>query len=148
MKNIEETLEIRRLLRLENDQVDGFNKLLDDGVSWDENEGDKFLKDDNNALFVAYLGDIPVGFLTAHRLQRFDERRAEVLIYEVGVDSEYQRMGIGTALLSNVKKWSKKVEADEMWVLTNKSNLAAMEFYESLGGMTESGDEQMFVFKV
>jgi len=34
----------------------------------------------------------------------------------------------------------------EAWVLTNKSNSAAMMLYSSTGGIKDSDDEQMFVY--
>jgi hypothetical protein len=31
------------------------NALLDEGTEWDSQQGEKFLKDSNNALFVAFF---------------------------------------------------------------------------------------------
>lgn len=89
-----------------------------------------------------------VGFLTAHRLQRFDTRKAEVLLYEIGVLPKYQKRGIGKALLAELKKWAKEVGADEIWVLTAQSNKAAIALYTASGGSVESNNEQLFVFKI
>ena len=88
--------------------------------------------------------------LTANRLQRFDKRGAEVLLYEIGVREEVRQQGIGKALINEVKLWAKEAGADEVWVLTNKSNTAAVALYESMGGKTESEipDEVMFIFKL
>jgi ribosomal protein S18 acetylase RimI-like enzyme len=126
------------------------NDLLDEGAEWDPQQGEKFLKDPNNALWVAFLENKAVGFLTANRLQRFDKRGAEVLLYEMGVHDDFRRRGIGKALIEEVKHWAKEAGADEVWVLTNRSNAAAVALYRSVGGTTESEtqDEVMFVFKL
>jgi ribosomal protein S18 acetylase RimI-like enzyme len=126
------------------------NALLDEGTEWDSQQGEKFLKDSNNALFVAFLENQAVGFLSANRLQRFDQRGAEVLLYEIGVHEEFRQRGIGKALINEVKLWAKAAGADEVWVLTNKSNAAAVALYQSMGGETESEtlDEVMFNFRL
>ena len=130
--------------------INQLNVLLDEGTEWDSQEGTKFLKDSNNALFVAFLENQAVGFLTANRLQRFDKRGAEVLLYEIGVREDARQKGIGKALIREVKLWAKESGADEVWVLTNRSNIAAVALYQSMGGETESEtpDEVMFNFKL
>src|ERR1700690_4008220 len=79
--------------------INQLNVLLDEGTEWDSQEGTKFLKDSNNVLFVAFLENQAVGFLTANRLQRFDKRGAEVLLYEIGVREDARQKGIGKALI-------------------------------------------------
>jgi hypothetical protein len=102
----------------------------------------------DNALFLAHWNNKISGFLTAHRLQRFDERKAEILLYEIGVNEESRKKGIGKALIEAVKAWGREVQADEVWVLTNRSNQAAMALYKSAGGLEASPDDMMFVFKL
>jgi ribosomal protein S18 acetylase RimI-like enzyme len=130
--------------------INQLNGLFDEGTEWDLQEGAKFLKDSSNALFVAFLENQAVGFLTANRLQRFDKRCAEVLLYEIGVREDARQNGIGKALIREVKLWAKEAGADEVWVLTNRSNTAAVALYQSMGGETESitPDEVMFNFKL
>lgn len=141
-------LSIKQLTKLDANEVSAFNTLLDDGMNWNNEQGRKFLANSDNALFVAYWDNKPVGFLAAHRLQRFDAKKAEVLLYEIGVEEAYQRKGIGRGLIENLKIWTNEVGAKEIWVLTNKSNAAAMALYTATGAITESTDEQMFVYKV
>ncbi len=42
------------------------------------------------------------------------------------------------------KNWAKEMGSDEVWILTNKSNTAAMALYSSSGGTIDNSDEQMF----
>jgi ribosomal protein S18 acetylase RimI-like enzyme len=141
-------LSIERLTSGNNVPISEINTLLDEGTEWDEEQGKTFLENSDNVLFLAFWGGELVGFLTGHRLQRFDKRKAEILLYEIGVHENFQRKGIGKALMEKVKNWGKEVGADEVWVLTNKSNVAANALYQSSGGMTESPDETMYVFKL
>lgn len=145
---MESSLLIHRLSYSETIPVLEINSLLDEGTVWDADQGKKFLENPDNALFLALWEGMFAGFLTAHRLQRFDKRRAEILLYEIGVDENFRKRGIGKALIEKVKEWGKEVGADEVWVLTNKSNLAANALYQSSGGVTENPDELMYVFKL
>ena len=120
------------------------NQLLDH--NWELEQGERFLSNPDNALFLAFEDDIPVGFLTAYRLQRFDTRKAEVLLYEIGVDPDYQRRGIGTAMVAACKDWARAVGAHEIWVLTEHDNRAAKALYASTGGIEEAPGTVMFVY--
>jgi GNAT superfamily N-acetyltransferase len=141
-------LSIKRITKIDPKTVEEINSVSDEGKTWDEEEGLRFLADKDNALFLAYWNNEISGFLTAHRLQRFDERKAEILLYEIGVNEEFRKKGIGKALIEAVKAWGREVQADEVWVLTNRSNQAAMALYKSAGGLEASPDDMMFVFKL
>jgi ribosomal protein S18 acetylase RimI-like enzyme len=148
MQNDNSLLSIKRIKEFQKNKIEGFNNLLDKGTVWDDQQGIRFLANKDNVLFIAYWDGVPAGFLTAYRLQRFDNRKAEVLLYEIGVSESFRRKGIAKTLIEEVKKWAIEVEADEVWVLTNKSNEAGMALYASGGGVTENDDEQMFVYKI
>lgn len=140
-------MKIIRIKKVDNDLIKKINQLFDD-KEWDLNEGNKFLSNNDNAFFLAFEENQPVGFLSAHRLQRFDNRKAEVLLYEIGVHQDFRKMGIGKALVDECKKWAKKIDASEVWVLTEKDNPAAMALYSSSGGEEESPGTLMYVFKL
>lgn len=148
LANMESKITIEKVSVLSDALVHQFNTLRDDGTEWESQQGKKFLANADNALFLAFLNTQLVGFLTAHRLQRLDKRKAEVLIYEVAVLKDFRQQGIGKALIAKVVIWAREVKADEVWVLTNKANTAAVALYSSLGGIIESDDEQMFTFKI
>jgi len=122
--------------------------LLDEGTFWDKEQGEKFLANKDNSLFLAFWEGKIAGFLTGYRLQRIDKRKAEVLLYEISVHENFRKRGIGKALIQALKHWAKEVGADEVWVITNKSNTAAVAMYESEGGLIEATDEQMYTYKV
>lgn len=86
--------------------------------------------------------------MIAYRLQRFDALRAGVLLYGIGVEPAYQRRGIGRALIEACKDWARSVGAHEVWVLTERSNPAAVALYQSTGGVEESPGTLMFVYNL
>ena len=140
-------LSTRRIMAIDVALADELNRLFDAGTVWEHDQGTLFLGNNDNALFVAAWEGQLVGFITAYRLQRFDRRKAQVLLYEVGVLAEFRERGIGKALVKTVLHWAKEVGADEVWVLTNSANQAAKALYQSMGGIEDSPGTTMFVFK-
>jgi ribosomal protein S18 acetylase RimI-like enzyme len=113
--------------------------LFDAGVSWDPEQGPRFLSHPDTLLLVARWDGQACGFLTAYRLQRFDRRGAEVLLYEIGVAEPFQRRGVGRTLVAEAKRWAAEVGADELWVLTEDDNAPARALYAATGGREETG---------
>ena len=132
-------LTVRRLGAADASWARLLNELFDVGMVWDAGEGRRFLADPANLLVVAFWDDIPCGFATAHRLQRFDRRRAEVLLYEIGVEEPFQRRGVGRALVEEAKRWSAELGAGELWALTENDNAPARALYAATGGREETG---------
>jgi ribosomal protein S18 acetylase RimI-like enzyme len=113
--------------------------MFDEGVSWDVEQGQRFLAHPDTLLLVARWDGEACGFLSAYRLQRFDRRGAEVLLYEIGVEEPFQRRGVGRALVEEAKRWAAGVGADELWVLTEDDNAPARALYAATGGREENG---------
>lgn len=141
-------LQITRISNSSKFSIADFNHIQDEGKVWDSEQGEQFIGNNDNALFIAFWEGKASGFLTAHRLQRFDKRKAGVLLYEIGVHPDYRRRGIGKALIEEVKKWAKEVGADKVWVLTDKNNEAAMAMYKSAGGIEEAPGTIMWTYKL
>ncbi|HET7034714.1 MAG TPA: GNAT family N-acetyltransferase [Thermomicrobiaceae bacterium] len=138
---------LQRLQHVDGALAQHLNAVFDD-KTWDAEQGERFLRDPENLLVVAFCSDQPCGFVSAHRLQRFDRRGAEVLLYEIGVVEAYRRQGVGTALIHEVKRWAREVGADEVWVLTERTNQAAMALYRATGGQEDSPHTTMFTYAV
>jgi ribosomal protein S18 acetylase RimI-like enzyme len=141
-------ISIQRLTNVDGDLATRLNALFDDGTVWDNAQGHRFLENPDNLFLAASWGGHICGFLTAHRLQRFDARRAEVLLYEIGVHEDFRQRGIGTALIAAVKRWAREVGADEVWVLTNSDNVAAMALYRGTGGEEDVPGTTMFTYQI
>ena len=65
--------------------------------------------------------------------------------YEVEVAPEFQRQGIGSALIDHILAIARR-DGIETFVFTNHSNKAGVEFYKSTGGIIENGDDLLFVY--
>ena len=139
---------IRHLTDLPPDLLARLNgaDLLD--APWQPEPAAAFLADANNLLLLAMDGDAPIGFLTAHRLQRLDARRAEVLIYEIAVAEAVQRRGIGRALIERATAWAAVVGADLAWVLTDGGDDRAAAFYRGTGGTPDPPGITLFSYPV
>jgi aminoglycoside 3-N-acetyltransferase I len=107
-----------------------------------------YLADDRNYLLLAYVGDDgpAAGFVRGTALGRPDGPERQLFLYEIAVAPEYQRRGVGTALIQELERICRDEGMAEMFVFTNCSNTAAMRLYASTGGHTEADDEQMFVW--
>jgi ribosomal protein S18 acetylase RimI-like enzyme len=142
------SLRIERLSGVDGTVEPHLNGLFDDGTTWDTDQGALFLGNPDNLFLLARWDGTVCGFLTAHRLQRFDRRRAEVLLYEIGVDEAYRRRGVGRALIAEAKRWAGEVGADEVWVLTDADNAAAMSLYAATGGEADPPGTTMFTYRI
>lgn len=106
----------------------------------------EFLKDARHHLIIALDGDIVVGFISAVHYVHPDKPHPELWINEVGVAETHQRQGIGKAMMQKAFEVGCELGCKEAWVLTEKSNSAAMKLYGSSGG-TKS-EVVMFAFSL
>lgn len=107
-----------------------------------------FLAKESNILLTVLVDSEPAGFLLAHLLDRFKDTRRKLFIYEIDVLPEFQRRGIGRALIEAVLKTARERNADTAFVLTNRSNTAAVNLYAETGGIIKNPDDVMFEYKV
>jgi GNAT superfamily N-acetyltransferase len=139
---------VQRLTAVDADLAAALDAEFDEGMTWDAEQGAAFLANPDNLLLVARWEGEACGFLSAHRLQRFDRRRAEVLLYEIGVREPFQRRGIGRALVEETKRWAAEVGADVVWVLTEADNGPAMALYAATGGVPDPPGTTLFAYNL
>jgi len=106
----------------------------------------QFLNDTRHRLVVALAEDLVVGFVSAVIYLHPDKSAPELWINEIGVSPTYQRQGIGKLLLQFMLDHARQSGCREGWVLTERTNIAAMAMYRSVGGEEESPDPTMFTF--
>lgn len=107
----------------------------------------EFLSSERNYLVTALSEGQPVGLVLAYRLMRVDRDQDMMLFYEIVVDEENREHGIGSLLINELKKICKEEGIMKMWVLTNRSNVAAVELYKKTGGIeSASSDEVSFTY--
>ncbi len=107
----------------------------------------EFLRDPRHHLCVALDGTRVVGFATAVHYVHPDKARPELWINEVGVAPTHQRMGVGKKLLACLMRRAIELGCSEAWVLTDRSNPAAMRLYAAAGGV-DAKDQVMFTFRL
>jgi ribosomal protein S18 acetylase RimI-like enzyme len=107
----------------------------------------RFLSRSENILIVAAQDGAPIGFLLAYMLDRADRDQKMVCLYEIGVSEAYRQRGFGRVMVEALKTICQQENVMKTWVITNRSNLAAVRLYESTGAASGlSDDELVFVY--
>jgi GNAT superfamily N-acetyltransferase len=105
----------------------------------------EFLADDRHHLAVAVEQGWVIAFASGvHYIH--PDKPAELWINEVGVAPSHQGRGVGKAVIRALLQHGEKLGCREAWVLTDRSNRAAMRLYASTGGQEAPHDQVMFTF--
>jgi aminoglycoside 6'-N-acetyltransferase I len=99
----------------------------------------EFLADPRHHIVVAIDDGLVVGFASGvHYIH--PDKLPELWINEVGLAPTHRRRGLGAAVLKELLEVGRVHNCTTAWVLTYRTNLAAMALYSSLGG-SEGADE-------
>ena len=99
----------------------------------------EFLEDPRHHIAVAIDDGLVVGFASGvHYIH--PDKPAELSINEVAVAPTHRRRGLGKAVIRALLEVGRAHNCKVAWVLTDRSNVAAMALYSSVGG-TEGADE-------
>ncbi|MEQ1764906.1 MAG: AAC(3)-I family aminoglycoside N-acetyltransferase [Pyrinomonadaceae bacterium] len=82
---------------------------------------------------VAVADGKVVGGLAAYVLQKFEQERAEIYIYDLAVLKEYRRQGIATGLINKLREIAREIGAYVIFVQADPPDEPAVKLYESLG---------------
>lgn len=84
---------------------------------------------------VALADNSVAGGLVAYVLDKFEQQRSEIYIYDLAVREEFRRRGIARSLILELKKIAQKLGARVIYVQADKdeADLPARELYASLG---------------
>lgn len=74
-----------------------------------------------------------VGGITAYELQKFEQERSEIYIYDLAVAAAHQRQGVATALLQELKKIAVARAAYVIFVQADIGDDPAIALYTKLG---------------
>ncbi len=83
----------------------------------------------DSEIYLAYVGDEEAGQLQIE----FQEFNKSVRVWDIDVWPKFKRYKIGTALINLCKDRAKELGARRIVLETQSSNLAAIEFYKSMG---------------
>ncbi len=100
-----------------------------------------FLASSQNILLIAEEEGMPLGFLLAYRLARWDQALPMMFVYEVEVLEMYRRRGIGRTLIREIQRISRQTGCIKLFLITNASNEAAMALYAATGWRYSADDD-------
>ena len=105
-----------------------------------------YVADERNIFLLAYEGTIPVGFLRGTELLQLTTHRRQMFLNEIGVVPEFRQRGVGRALIDNLLEYCRTRDFEEVFVMTDPTNEAAVRLYRSAGATTETPADRMFVY--
>lgn len=82
---------------------------------------------------VAVADGKVVGGLAAYVLQKFEQERSEIYIYDLAVDEKCRRQGIATGLINKLREIAREIGAWVIYVQADHGDDPAIKLYESLG---------------
>jgi ribosomal protein S18 acetylase RimI-like enzyme len=82
---------------------------------------------------AAVNGNQVVGGLAAYVLEKFEQERQEVYIYDLAVQEQHRRKGIATKLINELRYIARERGAYVIYVQADKVDDAAIKLYESVG---------------
>ncbi len=94
---------------------------------------ESLLGKDHFIALVALDGRVVVGGLAAYVLDKFEQERKEVYIYDLAVSSGYRRQGIARGLINHLKTIAKERGSYVIFVQADQGDIPAIRLYESMG---------------
>ncbi|MCB0955962.1 MAG: GNAT family N-acetyltransferase [Ilumatobacteraceae bacterium] len=85
-------------------------------------------------LLLATVDGSPAGFVTGIE-HAHPDKGVEMLVYELGVDDEFRRRGVATALLDELAALARRLGCYGMWVPVDPDNDAALALYRGTGAV-------------
>lgn len=139
-------MDILQIDATETDEIMQLAQLLDDLPDLEASR--RYLSEDRNVFFMAYKDGLPIGFLRGSTLLQLKTRRKQMFFYEIGVDKNFRRQGIGKRLVEKLIEYCRTRDYEEIFVLTSPTNQAAIKLYISTGAVTETDGDRMYVYKL
>ena len=84
-------------------------------------------------LLVAVAAGNVIGGLAAYELQKFEQERSEIYIYDLAVAESHRRQGVATALIEELKRVAGDRGAYIVFVQADDGDTPAIELYSKLG---------------
>ncbi len=91
------------------------------------------LSSDYFIALAALKDGLVVGGIAAYELQKFEQERSEIYIYDLAVAEAHRRSGIATALIQELRKIAAARGAYVIFVQADIEDAAAISLYTKLG---------------
>ncbi len=133
---------IRRLasadIDLARDLLAVFGQAFEDEPTYTQAQPDrqylaKLLGSETIAVLIAQQDEDVVGGLVAYELQKLEQRRSEMYIYDLAVVRAHRRRGIATGLINEVRSIASRCGAHVVFVQADLGDDPAIELYTKLG---------------
>jgi len=86
---------------------------------------------------VATKDDEVTGGIAAYELEKFEQQRSEIYIYDLAVGENHRRKGIATAMINHARHIGAERGAELVFVQADHGDDPAIALYESLGSREE-----------
>ena len=93
----------------------------------------RLLGSDTFIAIVALAEEEIVGGITAYVLEKFEQERSEIYVYDLAVEAKYRRRGVATALIGKLKSVAAEIGAYLVFIQADNDNPPAIELYTKLG---------------
>jgi len=80
---------------------------------------------------------VVVGGLVAYELEKFEQERTEIYIYDIAVAEAHRRQGVATALIGELKTLAAARNAYTIFVQADRADAPAIALYSKLGTRAE-----------
>ena len=115
-----------------------FARCFDDPASYAEKKPDDaylraLLAKPHVLVMTAHMNGVLCGGLVAYQLEKFEQARSEIYIYDLAVDAEFRRQGIATALIAKISEVAVARGAWVSFVQADYADAPALALYEKLG---------------
>ena len=90
---------------------------------------------ENFIVVVAMMGKAVVGGLAAYVLEKFEQQRREIYIYDLAVSDAHRRKGVATGTINALRKIAASQGAYVIFVQADLEDGPAIALYRSLGTM-------------
>lgn len=135
-------IEVRRLGQSDISEARAVNRLFatafDDPSSYSSAPpSDSYLKRlldrPETIVLVGFSGDEVVGALVAYTLEKLEQARSEIYIYDLAVAATFRRRQLATTLIDELKTIAKEIGAWVIYVQADYGDAAAVALYEKVG---------------
>ncbi|MFZ0699999.1 MAG: GNAT family N-acetyltransferase [Thermoplasmata archaeon] len=139
-------MQVKRLVLGEETEILAVPALFDRPL--DPEAVREYLAEDRNILLLAMERGRAVGFLRGTALGQLRSTRPQMFLYEVSVLKGFRRRGIAGKLIRSLLSYCRERGFEEVFVLTDPNNRAAVRLYRSTGALPETSADRMFVYQL
>lgn len=84
-------------------------------------------------VVVGMFGDVVAGGLVAYQLDKLEQDRREIYIYDLAVDDRWRRRGVATRVIATLQQEAARRDAYVVFVQADLEDAPAIALYETLG---------------